>query len=60
MWRSRATYDWVEQPLRAMLARAEAENIGVIAIPRFGTGYGGLSWKKLRPLWPQFRGETSR
>jgi len=49
-WRSRATYEWVEQALRAMRSRSEAENVGAIAIPRIGTGYGGLSWKKLRPL----------
>jgi len=46
-WRSRAT---VEQALAAMRAQAEAEGIRSIAIPRVGTGYGGLSWKKLRPI----------
>ncbi len=33
-----------------MRERAEAEGVESIAIPRIGTGYGGLSWKKLRPL----------
>ena len=49
-WRSRATYEGVETTLRAMRTLAEGEGISSIAIPRIGTGYGGLSWKKLRPL----------
>lgn len=47
-WRSRATYEAVEQALSAMCAAAEAEGIQTIAIPRIGVGYGGLSWKKVR------------
>lgn len=49
-WRSRATYEAVEQALTAMRAIANAEGVTSIAIPRIGTGYGGLSWKKLRPI----------
>ena len=49
-WRSRATYDAVEQALAAMRAQAESAGVRSIAIPRIGTGYGGLSWKKLRPI----------
>ncbi len=52
-WRTRATYAGVEAALRAMRARSEAEAIESIAVPRIGTGYGGLSWKKLRPLVEQ-------
>jgi O-acetyl-ADP-ribose deacetylase (regulator of RNase III) len=52
-WRSRATYEGVGQALRAMRTVADAEGIQSIAIPRIGTGYGGLSWKKLRPLVEQ-------
>jgi O-acetyl-ADP-ribose deacetylase (regulator of RNase III) len=47
-WRSRATYEAVEQSLARMRAEADAEGIRSIAIPRIGTGYGGLSWKKLQ------------
>jgi len=49
-WRSRATYAAVEQALAAMRTEAETEGIRSIAMPRVGTGYGGLSWKKLRPI----------
>jgi O-acetyl-ADP-ribose deacetylase (regulator of RNase III) len=49
-WRSRATYAAIEQALAAMRAQAAAEGVRSIAIPRIGTGYGGLSWKKLRPI----------
>ncbi len=47
-WRARATYEWVEEALTNMRAQADAEGIHRIAMPRIGTGYGGLSWKKLR------------
>lgn len=46
-WRARATYDAVEQAWKAMREQADAESITTIAMPRIGTGYGGLSWKKL-------------
>ncbi len=49
-WRSRATYAAVEQALAAMLTQADAEGVRSIAMPRVGTGYGGRSWKKLRPI----------
>jgi O-acetyl-ADP-ribose deacetylase (regulator of RNase III) len=49
-WRSRATYDTIERVLQAMRAQADAEGIQSIAMPRIGAGYGGLSWKKVRPL----------
>jgi O-acetyl-ADP-ribose deacetylase (regulator of RNase III) len=49
-WRSRATYEAVERALREMRAQADAEGIRSIAMPRIGTGYGGLSWKKVRAL----------
>jgi O-acetyl-ADP-ribose deacetylase (regulator of RNase III) len=49
-WRSRATYAAVEQGLTHMRAQAESEGIHAIAMPRIGTGYGGLSWKKLRVI----------
>ncbi len=49
-WRSRATYQTVERVLQAMRAQADAEGISSIAMPRIGAGYGGLSWKKVRPI----------
>lgn len=33
-----------------MKTLAEAENIQRIAIPQIGTGYGGLSWRKVRAI----------
>ena len=52
-WRSRATYEAVERALRAMREQADVEGVTTIAIPRIGTGYGGLSWKKLRVIIEQ-------
>ena len=49
-WRARATYEAIEQALTTMLAQADAEGVTSIAIPRIGTGYGGLTWKKIRPI----------
>jgi O-acetyl-ADP-ribose deacetylase (regulator of RNase III) len=49
-WRSRATYEAVEQALSTMRVLADAEGIQSIAIPRIGVGYGGLSWKKVRAI----------
>ena len=47
-WRSRATYEWIEQALETMKKEADAEGVRTIAIPRIGAGYGGLSWKKVK------------
>ncbi len=33
-----------------MKRQADEEGIHTIAIPRIGVGYGGLSWKKVRPI----------
>jgi O-acetyl-ADP-ribose deacetylase (regulator of RNase III) len=33
-----------------MKEQADVEGFTSIAIPRIGTGYGGLSWKKLRVI----------
>ena len=33
-----------------MQRTADGENIGTIAMPRIGAGYGGLSWKKVRVI----------
>ena len=37
----------------SMRQQAEDEGIASIAIPRIGTGYGGLSWKKVRAIVEQ-------
>src|SRR3954462_3320991 len=47
-WRARASYEAIEEALRAMREQADAEGITSIAIPRIGVGYGGLSWGKGR------------
>jgi O-acetyl-ADP-ribose deacetylase (regulator of RNase III) len=49
-WRARASYDAIETALSRMRELADARGIGSIAIPRIGTGYGGLSWKKVRAV----------
>jgi O-acetyl-ADP-ribose deacetylase (regulator of RNase III) len=49
-WRSRATYEAIEQTLAAMRDQADQAKIQTIAVPRIGAGYGGLSWKKVRAI----------
>jgi O-acetyl-ADP-ribose deacetylase (regulator of RNase III) len=49
-WRSRATYGAIDQALVSMKRQADVEGICSIAMPRIGTGYGGLSWHKVRPV----------
>jgi O-acetyl-ADP-ribose deacetylase (regulator of RNase III) len=49
-WHSRATYDAIDTALRDMRRQADEEEIGSIALPRIGVGYGGLSWKKVRAV----------
>jgi O-acetyl-ADP-ribose deacetylase (regulator of RNase III) len=49
-WHARASYEAIEESLTQMRALAEAEGVESIAMPRIGVGYGGLSWKKVRPI----------
>jgi ribA/ribD-fused uncharacterized protein len=49
-WRSRASYEAIEAALLKMREQADAETIAVVAMPRIGVGYGGLSWKKVRAI----------
>ncbi len=49
-WRARASYEAIEEALKKMKDLAVAENMQRIAIPQIGTGYGGLSWKKVRAI----------
>jgi O-acetyl-ADP-ribose deacetylase (regulator of RNase III) len=58
-WRARASYEAVEESLRRMRDLADAEGVERIAIPRIGVGYGGLSWKKVRPIIERVFGDWS-
>ena len=49
-WHARASYTAIEEALLKMRKLAEEENVQRIAIPQIGTGYGGLSWKKVRAI----------
>jgi O-acetyl-ADP-ribose deacetylase (regulator of RNase III) len=49
-WRARASYEAIEMALENMKRQANEHNIRTIAAPRIGTGYGGLSWKKVRVI----------
>ena len=49
-WRSRASYEAIEAALQKMREQADAVRIKVVAMPRIGVGYGGLSWKKVRAI----------
>jgi O-acetyl-ADP-ribose deacetylase (regulator of RNase III) len=58
-WRSRATYQAIEEVLKKMKQRADDEGITTIAMPRIGAGYGGLSWKKVRLIIEQIFADWS-
>ncbi len=49
-WRGRASYDAIQVALENMKRQADEEGIRTIGMPRIGTGYGGLSWKKVRAI----------
>ena len=49
-WRCRASYEAIETALKNMRRQADEMGIQTIAIPQIGTGYGGLSWKKVRAI----------
>lgn len=58
-WRGRASYEAIETALHMMRQQADAERIQSIAIPRIGTGYGGLSWRKVHEIIEQVFGDWS-
>ncbi len=45
-----ATYQAIEESFINMIGQAEMEGIESIAIPRIGSGYGGLQWEKVREV----------
>ena len=49
-WRIRASYEAIEASLKKMKRQADEESIRMVAIPQIGTGYGRLSWKKVRTI----------
>jgi O-acetyl-ADP-ribose deacetylase (regulator of RNase III) len=49
-WRTRASYEAIEASLEKMKRQADEEGIRTVAIPQIGTGYGRLSWKKVRTI----------
>ena len=53
VWRARASYEAIESALAGMRQQADREGITRIAMPRIGTGYGGLSWRKVRAIVEQ-------
>jgi O-acetyl-ADP-ribose deacetylase (regulator of RNase III) len=58
-WRARASYEAIEVALAKMRKLAGEETIQRIAIPQIGTGYGGLSWKKVRAIVEKVFGDWS-
>jgi O-acetyl-ADP-ribose deacetylase (regulator of RNase III) len=49
-WKARASYKAIEDALEKMKRQADEDGIKTVAIPRIGTGYGGLSWKKVHTI----------
>jgi O-acetyl-ADP-ribose deacetylase (regulator of RNase III) len=52
-------YAALEQALTNMRREAEREHIESIAMPPIGTGYGGLSWRKVREIVEYVFGDWS-
>jgi O-acetyl-ADP-ribose deacetylase (regulator of RNase III) len=46
----RASYQAIEKALETMKQQADEEGIRSIAMPRVGSGYGGLPWDNVRPI----------
>lgn len=52
----RAHVEHVNHALRALRAMAEKEQFASLALPRLGTGVGGLAWDEIKPLVAQHLG----
>ena len=49
-WRDPSRYEWVEAGLREMVKLMREEGHRSCAIPPLGCGFGGLDWKRVRPM----------
>lgn len=47
-WRTKATITAIEKSVTAMLRHANLRKIDYIAMPRIGSGLGGLSWQDVQ------------
>ena len=55
----RAHLEHVNHALRALHTLAEKERLRSLAVPRLGTGLGGLRWEDVRPLIEQHLGHLT-
>ena len=55
----RAHLEYVNHALRALHTLAEKERFRSLAVPRLGTGLGGLPWEEVRPLIEQHLGHLT-
>lgn len=52
----RAHVEHVNHALRALRTLAQQEKLGSLAVPKLGTGVGGLTWDQVKPLVAQHLG----
>lgn len=49
-WKNPSRIEYIEDGLISLNQLAAERQIGSIAIPAIGTGYGGLDWNQVKPL----------
>lgn len=49
-WNDKSRLDWIETALAKVPAALAQRGIGSIALPKLGSGLGGLEWERVRPL----------
>ena len=49
-WRYPSRLEWVREGLERLVAWAQQEQVGRLAVPALGSGLGGLPWGVVRPL----------
>lgn len=54
-----ATLANVKNALRALRQAVEEDGVGSLALPRFATGAGRLTWEDVRPLLVQHLGDLA-